>query len=136
LKDENVERSIDSGLPGRTESSPTADLLGEAGLQPQEVDLIIPTAVNAASWPLLLRRCGIPEERLYQPRSRFGHASATDSFILLEEAETTGRLQPGMRVLLFTFGLGAIWTMPRGIAAGLCGREHVPKALTKTLNTF
>ena len=83
--------------------------LGRAGLQAHEIDLVIPTGVNATSWPILLRLCGIPEERLYQPRRRFGHTIAADSFLMLEEARAAGRLRPGLRVLLFAYGFGSSW---------------------------
>ncbi len=83
--------------------------LRAAGLRPEEIDLVIPTGVNATSWPILLRLCGIPQERLYQPFRRFGHTIAADSFLLLEEAREAGALSPGMRVLLFTYGFGSSW---------------------------
>jgi 3-oxoacyl-[acyl-carrier-protein] synthase III len=86
-----------------------ADLLRRTGLRADEVDVVIPTGVNAASWPILLRLCGIPEERLYRPRRGFGHTIAADSFLLLEEARASGCLAPGMRVLLFAFGFGSSW---------------------------
>jgi len=83
--------------------------LRKADLRPEEVDLVIPTGVNASSWPILLRLCGIPEQRLYAPRRRFGHTIAADSFLLLEEAWASGALRPGMRALLFTYGFGSSW---------------------------
>jgi 3-oxoacyl-[acyl-carrier-protein] synthase-3 len=84
-------------------------VLREAGLRPEEIDLVIPTGVNATSWPILLRLCGIPVERLYAARQQFGHTIAADSFLLLEDARANGALAPGMRVLLFTYGFGSSW---------------------------
>jgi 3-oxoacyl-[acyl-carrier-protein] synthase-3 len=84
-------------------------VLVRAGLSPTDIDLVIPTGVNASSWPILLRLCGIPEDRLYQPRNRFGHTIAADSFLLLEEAVAVGAIRPGMRLLLFTYGFGSSW---------------------------
>lgn len=93
---------------------PTAALairraLTDCGLTPREIDWVIPTGVSAASWPILLRLCGIPEERLYQPKRRFGHTVAADSFLLLEEARASGALQPGQKLLLFAYGFGSSW---------------------------
>jgi 3-oxoacyl-[acyl-carrier-protein] synthase-3 len=93
---------------------PTARLtihrcLANAGLRPADIDLVIPTGVNAASWPILLRLCGMRDEQLYQPRQRFGHTIAADSLLYLQEARDRGALQPGMRVLLFTYGFGSSW---------------------------
>ena len=86
-----------------------AELLRRLDLCPEDIDLVIPTGVNATSWPILLRLCGIPEERLYRPRRNFGHTITADSFILLEEARASGGLVPGMRVLLFAYGFGSSW---------------------------
>lgn len=86
-----------------------AAVLSRTGLRPEEIDLVIPTGVNATSWPILLRLCGIPEQRLYRPQACFGHTIAADSILLLEEARAAGALQPGMRVLLFAYGFGSSW---------------------------
>lgn len=76
----------------------------------EDVDLVIPTGVNASSWPILLRLCGIPEDRLYEPAVRFGHTIAADSFLLLQEAVSQGKVHPGMKVLLFAYGFGSSWS--------------------------
>ena len=92
-----------------TGRSVITELLRRAGLRAEDVDLVVPTGVNATSWPILLRLCRIPEERLYRPRRRFGHTIAADSFLMLEEARASGCLVPGMRVLLFAYGFGSSW---------------------------
>lgn len=86
-----------------------AQALARASLRPKDIDLVIPTGVNPASWPILLSLCGLPEDKLYEPQSRFGHTIAADSFIYLEEARMRGFLTPGMRILLFTYGFGSSW---------------------------
>jgi 3-oxoacyl-[acyl-carrier-protein] synthase III len=85
------------------------NVLRQAGLRAEEIDLVIPTGVNASSWPILLRLCGIPEDRLYEASRRFGHTIAADSVLLLREAVAAGAVAPGMRVLLFTYGFGSSW---------------------------
>lgn len=85
-------------------------LLSRAKLSAKEIDLVIPTGVNANSWPILLRLCGIPEERLFTPTQRFGHTIAADSFLMLEQARAASALRPGMRVLLFAYGFGSSWS--------------------------
>jgi 3-oxoacyl-[acyl-carrier-protein] synthase III len=85
------------------------EALAQSGLQPGDIDLVIPTGVNASSWPILLRLCGLPESRLFQPRERIGHTIAADSFLLLQEAVATGAVRPGMKLLLFTYGFGSSW---------------------------
>ena len=93
---------------------PTAALtvrgvLKKTGLQASDIDLVIPTGVNRSSWPILMRLCGIPEERLYQPAQSFGHTIAADSILMLEEAREQGALRPGMKLLLFAYGFGSSW---------------------------
>lgn len=83
--------------------------LSQASLRPADIDLVIPTGVNPASWPILLSLCGFSGEQLYEPEARFGHTIAADSFIYLDEARARGRLSKGMRVLLFTYGFGSSW---------------------------
>lgn len=85
------------------------ETLRRACLTPDGVDLLIPTGVNDSTWPILLRLCGIPEERLFRPERKFGHTIAADSFLQLAEARAAGALHPGMHVLLFTFGFGSSW---------------------------
>lgn len=82
----------------------------KSNLTPSEIDLIIPTGINQSSWPILLRLCGLPEEKLYTPARRFGHTIAADSFLILEEAEQSGVLRPGMKILLFAYGFGSSWS--------------------------
>ena len=84
-------------------------VLQQYALNPQDIDWVIPTGVNATSWPILMRLCGIPEERLYQPRCRFGHTIAADSFLILEESRASGALRPGQKLLLFAYGFGSSW---------------------------
>jgi 3-oxoacyl-[acyl-carrier-protein] synthase-3 len=85
------------------------DALEKAGLAPEGIDLVISTGINASSWPVLLRLCGIPEDRLYKARTGFGHTIAADTILTLEDARAAGRLKPGMKLLLFTYGFGSSW---------------------------
>lgn len=93
---------------------PTAALtirgaLKKSGIRADEIDLVIPTGVNRSSWPILMRLCGIPDERLYQPEQSFGHTIAADSMLMLEEARQRDALRPGMKLLLFAYGFGSSW---------------------------
>lgn len=93
-----------------TARSAIQQALAETGWKADDIDLVIPTGVNESSWPILLRLCGIPADRLYQPRKRFGHTIAADSFLLLREAMDCQAVRPGMRLLLFAYGFGSSWS--------------------------
>lgn len=92
-----------------TSRAAISQALTKAGLKPDDIDLVIPTGINAASWPVLLRLCGISEDRLYQPQRNFGHTVSADTILMLEEARAAGCLLPGMKLLLFTYGFGSSW---------------------------
>ena len=92
-----------------TSRAAISQALAKAGIAPGDINLVIPTGINASSWPVLLRLCGIPEDRLYQPRQRIGHTISADTILMLEEARAAGCLQPGMKLLLFTYGFGSSW---------------------------
>lgn len=92
-----------------TSRAAISQALAKAGLAPGDIDLVIPTGINAASWPVLLRLCGIPEERLFRPQRNFGHTVSADTILMLEEARATGCLVAGMKLLLFTYGFGSSW---------------------------
>jgi 3-oxoacyl-[acyl-carrier-protein] synthase-3 len=94
---------------------PTAKLaISEAlqltGLQPTDVDLVLPSGIQPASWPILLDLVGIPQDRLYRSPTAFGHSIVADNFILLDEARRSGRLAVGQRLLMFTYGFGSSWS--------------------------
>ena len=85
-------------------------LLEKENLVPQDIDLVVPNGIQAPSWPVLMRLVGIPEDRLYCAGDRFGHTVAADNFIYLQHARREGRIAPGARVLLFTYGFGSSWS--------------------------
>lgn len=85
-------------------------LLSDHGLQPDQVDVVIPTGVNQASWDLLLRLTGVPGGRLYRGLSSFGHTMTSDSFLFLEALRRAAQVPSGSRLLLFTYGFGSCWS--------------------------
>jgi 3-oxoacyl-[acyl-carrier-protein] synthase-3 len=86
------------------------DTLRDCGIDWSSVGLILPHNVSLRSWEILLGLIGAPAEKLFGANiARFGHVIAADNFINLRDAEDTGRVQPGDKLLLFTFGFGANW---------------------------
>jgi 3-oxoacyl-[acyl-carrier-protein] synthase-3 len=85
------------------------DLLAANGLRAADIDIVVPTGVNRASWSILLQLVGIPGDRLYFGPDSFGHTMLADNFIHLEHLRRTGAAREGDRLLLFTYGFGSSW---------------------------
>lgn len=87
-----------------------AETLAGAGWQPQQVDWVIPHNVSRRSWEILLGLTQLPAHRLWDRNlARDGHTLAGDNFINLADATAAGAVQPGQRLLLFSYGYGAHW---------------------------
>jgi 3-oxoacyl-[acyl-carrier-protein] synthase-3 len=86
------------------------DTLTEAGVNLEELALVIPHNVSRRSWQILLGLVGIKPERLFHENiSAIGHIIAADNFINLKDAADRGKINRGDKVLLFNFGFGANW---------------------------
>jgi len=82
-----------------------------AGWTPNDVSWVLPHNVSVRSWEILLSLSGISRERLWCGNvARIGHTLAGDNFINLRDALEDGSVQPGNRLLLFSYGFGAHWT--------------------------
>jgi 3-oxoacyl-[acyl-carrier-protein] synthase-3 len=84
-------------------------LLVEHGLQPDDIDVVVPTGVNRSSWDILLRLVGISADRLHCGLPSFGHTITADSFLYLQDLRRRGQVPRGSRLLLFTYGFGSSW---------------------------
>ena len=85
--------------------------IADAGWEPSDVDWIIPHNVSARSWEILSSLVRLPRARLFsQNIARHGHTLAGDNFINYRDALDGGCIQPGQRVVLFSYGFGAHWT--------------------------
>jgi 3-oxoacyl-[acyl-carrier-protein] synthase-3 len=84
-------------------------LLARHRLTAADIDLVVPTGVNCASWDILLRLLRIPPDRLYRGRPSFGHTMTSDNFLYLETLRQSGAAPAGARLLLFTYGFGSSW---------------------------
>jgi len=85
--------------------------LHNAGWRPDDVTWVIPHNVSLRSWQILLGLLALPNARLWSRNiARDGHTLAGDNFINLCDAMREGAIQPGDRLLLFSYGYGAHWT--------------------------
>ncbi len=84
-------------------------VLEEAGVSPEEVDLVVPHQANVRIINSLMERLGIPKERAFVNIDRYGNTSAASIPIALHEAVQEGRLKRGDLVLLTAMGGGLTW---------------------------
>ena len=86
-----------------------ADVLEEAGLSVDDVNLVVPHQANKRILDALAKRVGIDEERVFVNVHKYGNTSAGTIPVALTEALEEGRIKPGDYVLSATFGAGLTW---------------------------
>jgi len=83
--------------------------LTRAGLDADHVDLLIPHQANIRIIESTAKHSGIPMDRVFVNIDRYGNTSAASIPLALDEAVRSGRLSPGMHVLMVAFGGGFTW---------------------------
>jgi 3-oxoacyl-[acyl-carrier-protein] synthase-3 len=73
------------------------------------VDLIIPHQANIRIIEAIAKKLDVSMDKVYANVDRIGNTSAASIPIALTEAVATGRIRPGMKVLLSSFGGGFTW---------------------------
>ena len=86
------------------------EVLERNGLASGDIDLVIPHQANQRIIEAVAGRLEMPEERVFMNVHAYGNTSAASIPLALYEAQSEGRLQPGMNVLITTFGAGLVWS--------------------------
>lgn len=84
-------------------------VLERNGLAAGDVDLIIPHQANIRIIEAIAKKLDVAMDKVFVNVDRIGNTSAASIPIALTEAVATGRIQPGMKVLLSSFGGGFTW---------------------------
>src|SRR6266545_4791020 len=85
------------------------EALAEAGLGLDDIALMIPHQANIRIIEGVAKRLHFPMEKVFVNIQRYGNTSAASIPIAICEAEATGRLRRGDKVLLVAFGGGFTW---------------------------
>ena len=85
------------------------DVLKDAHLQPNDVDLYIPHQANIRIINAGIDVLGIPRSKVYNNLDKYGNTSAGSIPLALDEAIQEGRVQPGNLITLSGFGAGLAW---------------------------
>ena len=85
------------------------EALDQNGLQPADIDLLIPHQANLRITQYVQQKMGLPDEKVFSNIQRYGNTTAASIPIALSEAVEQGRVQPGDLVCLAAFGSGFTW---------------------------
>ncbi|GAB4369373.1 MAG: ketoacyl-ACP synthase III [Acidobacteriota bacterium] len=98
------------------------ELCDRAGLEPEQVDLVVPHQANERITRALAERTGIPASRWFSNIADRGNTASSSVPLALSELLAAGRIEPGARILLVAFGAGLTWAglaVEAGDVAGL-----------------
>jgi 3-oxoacyl-[acyl-carrier-protein] synthase-3 len=85
------------------------ELLADHGLAPEDVDLMVLHQSNLRMIEAIMQDLGQPMEKTVTTVETYGNTAAASIPITLHQAQESGRLQPGDRVVLCGFGGGLSW---------------------------
>ncbi len=87
----------------------TLQVLENAGMTLDDVDLLIPHQANARIIDLAVRRLGIDEEKVFVNLHKYGNTAAASIPLALIEAVEEGRIKEGDKLCMVSFGSGLTW---------------------------
>lgn len=93
----------------RRMSESTEQALADAGLGTEEIDLFVYHQANSRILQAVGEKLGLDPARVVDCIGEYGNTSAGSVPIALAVGREDGRLQPGSRVLIGTFGGGLTW---------------------------
>ncbi|HKL03406.1 MAG TPA: beta-ketoacyl-ACP synthase III [Cryomorphaceae bacterium] len=85
------------------------EVLGEAGLEYSDIDLLIPHQANLRISQMIQRKLGLDDSKVYNNIMRYGNTTAGSIPIALSEAIQEGKLKKGDLLCLAAFGSGFTW---------------------------
>lgn len=82
-----------------------------AGLEIDDIDLVLPHNVNRISWVRAGGTLGVPREKIFLDNvGSTGHCFCADPFLNYHKADGLGLLAPGDRYLMISVGLGSTFS--------------------------
>jgi 3-oxoacyl-[acyl-carrier-protein] synthase III len=85
------------------------EAIRRSGLEPGDIDLVIPHQANQRIIEATARRLKVPMSNVVMNIARYGNTSAASIPIAIAEAWEQGQVRPGQRLLLTAFGAGLAW---------------------------
>lgn len=84
-------------------------VIEEAGLQESEINQIIPHQANSRIIDAIATRLSLSEDSVFVNLDKYGNTSAAAMAIALDEANRTGAIQRGDKIVMVGFGAGLTW---------------------------
>lgn len=84
-------------------------VLEQAGVSPEQIDLLLPHQANLRIIETLAKKMAVPPEKVMINIADYGNTSAATLPIALCEALEQGRVRPGALLLTAAFGAGLTW---------------------------
>jgi len=85
------------------------EVMGEAGLDPAEIDWVVPHQANARILDATARKLGLPPEKVIVTVDRHANTSAASVPLAFDAAVRDGRIKRGDLVVLEAMGGGFTW---------------------------
>jgi 3-oxoacyl-[acyl-carrier-protein] synthase-3 len=85
------------------------NLCKQAGIQPSDIDYIIPHQANVRMIDFISKKFSFPKEQFLLNLDRCGNTSAASVALVLAENMNNGTIKPGDLVLTMGFGGGLTW---------------------------
>lgn len=82
------------------------EVCGQAGLEIKDIDVWIFHQANLRIIEGILRRLDVPVEKAIVNLQKYGNTSAASVFLALDEGISEGRISPGDKVMIASFGAG------------------------------
>lgn len=90
-------------------TSSAEHVLEKAGLDRDDIDLLVPHQANIRIIEAARKRFGLDEDKVVVTIDKYGNTSASSIPIALDEAVRDGRAKPGDLVIMVGFGGGLTW---------------------------
>ncbi len=85
------------------------EALGDAGLSPQDIDMLVPHQANLRISKFVQKRMGLSDDKVWNNIQKYGNTTAASIPIALAEAVEKGAVKEGDLVCLAAFGSGFTW---------------------------
>lgn len=85
------------------------EVLNDKGLQPSDIDLLVPHQANLRISQMVQRRLGLRDDQVWNNIQKYGNTTAGSIPIALCEAWEAGKVKDGDLICLAAFGSGFTW---------------------------